>query len=90
MNSPRCQLYLRVPDRLEPEAARGCLAAALEAGDVAALLVRRDGPEEKLVNMLEALAPLLRRATWRSSWPARRACPAPRRRWRRGDRPAGL
>jgi thiamine-phosphate pyrophosphorylase len=58
MNSPRCQLYLRVPDRLEPEAARGCLAAALEAGDVAALLVRRDGPEKDLVNMLEALAPL--------------------------------
>jgi thiamine-phosphate pyrophosphorylase len=58
MNSPRCQLYLRVPDRLEPGAARGCLAAALEAGDVAALLVRRGGSEEKLVNMLEVLAPL--------------------------------
>jgi thiamine-phosphate pyrophosphorylase len=58
MNSPRCQLYLRVPDRLEPEAARGCLAAALEAGEVAALLVRRDGPEGNLVNMLEALRSL--------------------------------
>jgi thiamine-phosphate pyrophosphorylase len=58
MNSPRCQLYLRVPDRLEPEAARGCLAAALEAGDVAALLVRRAGAEEELVKMIEALGPL--------------------------------
>jgi thiamine-phosphate pyrophosphorylase len=58
MNSPRCQLYLRVPDRLEPEAARGCLAAALEAGEIAALLVRRDGAEDRLVTMLEVLAPL--------------------------------
>jgi thiamine-phosphate pyrophosphorylase len=58
MNSPRCQLYLRVPDRLEPEAARGCLAAALEAGEVAALLVRCDGAEEELVKMIEALRPL--------------------------------
>lgn len=58
MNSPRCQLYLRVPDHLEPGAARGCLEAALEVGDIAALLVRRAGPEVNLVNMLEALGPL--------------------------------
>ena len=58
MNSPRCQLYLRVPEGIEPETARGCLAAALEAGEIAALLVRRDGPEERLANMLEVLAPL--------------------------------
>lgn len=60
MNSPRCQLYLRVPEGIEPEAARGCLTTALEAGEVAALLVRREGPEERLVTMLEALRPLAR------------------------------
>lgn len=58
MNSPSCQLYLRVPEGIEPGVARGCLAAALESGEVAALLVRRNGPEENLVSMLEALVPL--------------------------------
>jgi thiamine-phosphate pyrophosphorylase len=55
MNSPRCQLYLRVPVAAEPGAARSCLAAALEAGEVAALLVPRGEREETMVSMLEAL-----------------------------------
>jgi len=58
MNPPRCQLYLRVPDGVEPGAARDCLAAALEAGDVAALLVRGDGAEERTVRMLGKLQSL--------------------------------
>jgi thiamine-phosphate pyrophosphorylase len=58
MNLPRCQLYLRVPDAAEPDAARGCLASALEAGEVAALLVGQGLHEEGTVRMLEALGPL--------------------------------
>lgn len=58
MNLPRCQLYLRVPDAAEPDAARACLAAALEAGEVAALLVRQGPDEEGTVRMLEALGSL--------------------------------
>jgi len=58
MNPPRCQLYLRVPGAAEPGAARACVAAALEAGDVAALLVRRHEREEMTIRMLEALKPL--------------------------------
>jgi len=58
MNPPRCQLYLRVPRGIEPSAARDCLAAALEAGDVAALLVREDGAEEGTVRMLGTLQSL--------------------------------
>ncbi|MFW6076325.1 MAG: thiamine phosphate synthase [Hyphomicrobiales bacterium] len=57
MNSPRCQLYLRVPVAAKPEAARGCLAAALEAGEVAALLVPQAEREESTVSMLQALGP---------------------------------
>jgi thiamine-phosphate pyrophosphorylase len=58
MNLPRCRIYLRVPDGAEPEAARDCLAAALEAGEVAALLVRQDAQEDRTVAMLEALRSL--------------------------------
>lgn len=58
MNLPRCQLYLRVPVGAEPGAARECLEAALEAGAVAALLVRQDGREEETVRMLEVLQSL--------------------------------
>jgi thiamine-phosphate pyrophosphorylase len=58
MNLPRCQIYLRVPDGAEPEGARGCLAAALDAGDVAALLVRQNAQEDRTVAMLEALRSL--------------------------------
>lgn len=58
MNPPRCQLYLQVPEGAEPEAVRVCLAAALEAGEVAALLVREDGREGRIDRMLEAIRPL--------------------------------
>jgi thiamine-phosphate pyrophosphorylase len=58
MNLPSCRIYLRLPDGVEPEAARDCLAAALEAGEVAALLVRQDAQEDKTVAMLEALRSL--------------------------------
>ena len=58
MNLPRCRIYLRVPDGVEPEAARDCLAAALEAGEVAALLVRQDAQVDRTVAMLEALRAL--------------------------------
>lgn len=58
MNLPRCQLYLLVPEAVEPEAARACLVAALEAGDVAAMLVRRAEREERTVRMLDALKSL--------------------------------
>ena len=58
MNLPSCQIYLRVPDGAEPEAARACLAAALEAGEVAALLVRQDAQEDRTAGMLEALRTL--------------------------------
>jgi thiamine-phosphate pyrophosphorylase len=43
---------------MEPGAARDCLAAALEAGDVAALLVRQEEAEEKTVRMLGTLQSL--------------------------------
>jgi thiamine-phosphate pyrophosphorylase len=43
---------------MDPGAARDCLAAALEAGDVAALLVREDGAEERTVRMLGTLQSL--------------------------------
>ena len=58
MNLPSCRIYLRVPDGAEPEGARDCLAAALEAGEVAALLVRQDEQEDRTVAMLEALRAL--------------------------------
>ncbi len=58
MNPPRCQLYLRVPRGMAPGAARECLAAALEAGNVAALLLREDGAEERTIRMLGTLQPL--------------------------------
>jgi thiamine-phosphate pyrophosphorylase len=58
MNLPRCQLYLHVPDAAEPEAARACLVAGLEAGEVAALLVRQADDGERTVRMLEALTTL--------------------------------
>lgn len=58
MNPPRCQLYLRVPRGMESGAARECLAAALEAGDLAALLLRADGAEDRTVRMLGTLQPL--------------------------------
>ena len=58
MNPPRCQLYLRVPDGMEPGAARDCLAAALEAGDVAALLLSEDEAEDRTIRMLGTLQPL--------------------------------
>jgi thiamine-phosphate pyrophosphorylase len=60
MNLPSCRIYLRVPDGAEPEGARDCLAAALEAGEVAALLVRQDEQEDRTVAMLEALRTLAR------------------------------
>lgn len=60
MNLPRCRLYLRVPEDAEPGRARACLAAAVEAGDVAALLVGGDGREEKTIAMFEALKPIAR------------------------------
>jgi thiamine-phosphate pyrophosphorylase len=58
MNRPRCQLYLRVPRDREPGAARDCLAVALEAGDVAALLLREDETEDRTIRMLGTLQPL--------------------------------
>jgi thiamine-phosphate pyrophosphorylase len=58
MNLPRCQLYLLVPEAVEAEVARACLEAALQAGDVAALLVRHDQDEDETVKMIEALKPL--------------------------------
>lgn len=57
MNLPRCQLYLRVPEGAEAGAARACLAAALEAGDVAALLVPHKGHEEDM-EMVKAVSSL--------------------------------
>jgi thiamine-phosphate pyrophosphorylase len=58
MNLPRCQLYLRVPEGAGAGAVRACLAAALEAGDVAALLVPHKGREEdmELVKAVSSLA----------------------------------
>ncbi len=58
MNLPRCQLYLRVPADVEPGTARECLAAALEAGPVAALLTGEGKGEDETVKMLEALQSL--------------------------------
>lgn len=55
---PRCRLYLLVPDANEPESVAACLVAGLEAGDVAALLVRHDEDEERTIKMLEALKSL--------------------------------
>ena len=55
MSPPRCQLYLLVPEALDPGEARACLDAALEAGKVAALLVREAEGEDRTVRMLEAL-----------------------------------
>ena len=57
MNLPRCQLYLRVPDGVKVGTARACLTAALEAGDVAALLVPHKGREGDS-DMVETLLPL--------------------------------
>ena len=58
MKPPRCRLYLLVPEASEPDSARACLAAALEAGDVAALLVRHKDREDGTVKLLEALKSL--------------------------------
>lgn len=57
MNLPRCQLYLSVPEGVQAGSARACLAAALEAGDVAALLVPHRGREGD-ADMIKTLLPL--------------------------------
>ncbi len=58
MTLPRSRLFLSVPDEAEPESAAACLAAAIQAGDIAAVRVRQRGSEEDMLQMISALKPI--------------------------------
>ena len=56
---PQPRLYLITPPVAEPDAVSSQLAAALAAGDVAAVLLRlADGDERSLINRIKALCPI--------------------------------
>jgi thiamine-phosphate pyrophosphorylase len=67
MDAPRSRLYLITPNIItscvdDAEAFAGALEAALEAGDVAAVLLRlADGDERTLINRAKAVAALVQR-----------------------------
>ena len=54
-----CRLYLVTPPALDPAAFRDRLAAALDAGDVAAVQLRlKDAPDEALRRAIDSLRPV--------------------------------
>ena len=61
MQEDRCRLYLITPPRIEPAAFAEALAAALDAGDVAALQLRlKDCGRDEILRAAEVLAPVAR------------------------------
>ena len=61
MQEDRCRLYLITPPRIEPAAFAEALAAALDAGDVAALQLRlKDCGRDEILRTAEVLAPVAR------------------------------
>jgi thiamine-phosphate pyrophosphorylase len=59
MTETPCRLYLITPQRLDPLAFRGPLAAALDAGDVACLQLRlKDASEDDIARATDALMPI--------------------------------
>ncbi len=62
MNAPRQRLYLFTPRIDDAEAFAGALEAALEAGDIAAVLLRlADADERALINRAKTIATLVQR-----------------------------
>lgn len=55
---PRCRLFLVTPPRGDPDTLARILAAALEHGDVASLLIRSTGEDGTLAAIAEALMPI--------------------------------
>lgn len=58
MTTPRCRLFLLAPETAEPDKAVACLAAALAAGDIDALLVSHSDSDERTAALVRALKPL--------------------------------
>ncbi len=59
MSEAQCRLYLITPQRLDPQAFRAPLAAALDAGDVACLQLRlKDASEDEIARAVEILMPI--------------------------------
>jgi len=59
MTETPCRLYLITPQRLDPLAFRGPLAAALDGGDVACLQLRlKDASEDDIARATDALMPI--------------------------------
>jgi thiamine-phosphate pyrophosphorylase len=62
MTSPRPRLYLVTPPLGDPTAFLGDLAAVLDAGDIAALLLRLEGADERtLINRAKSVAAVVQR-----------------------------
>ena len=59
MSDAPCRLYLITPQRLDPQAFRVPLTAALDAGDVACLQLRlKDATEDEIARAVEILMPI--------------------------------
>lgn len=59
MSDKPCRLYLITPARLDPQAFRDSLAAALDAGDVACVQLRlKNASEDDIARATEALMPI--------------------------------